>query len=77
MEHMGSPEKALNWLRDMIPRLEVVVAERAVCESPLIRDHLSATELLATVMAALPEIEARAANESEAAKRAAEDDGNW
>src|ERR1700722_14265208 len=47
----GSPEKALEWLRDILPRVEVLVAERAVCEPRSPGQHRSASEVLAAVRA--------------------------
>ena len=60
------------------PKPLAVVAERAVCEphgSP--GQHRLATEVLAAVRAALPELEARATAEAEASALAAKDDGQW
>jgi hypothetical protein len=73
----GSPERALGWLRDILPRLEVLVAERAVCAADgSRRQHRSATEVLAAIRAALPKLEARAAAEAESAASAPHD-GQW
>ena len=75
---MGSPEKALEWMRGILPRLEMRVAERAAYGPEDIQRRRSGTELLAAIRAALPNIEALAAAEAEAAsKRATADGGEW
>jgi hypothetical protein len=72
----GSPEKALEWLRDILPRLEVLVAERVVCEPRSRGQRRSATEVLAAVRAALPQLEARADAEAESLMSNPHD-GQW